>query len=253
MNQPSQYTPTRVDSAGLGDARHWRAEEQWTRYDSVVIGPNTERTQGWFTNFSQFASASTLTWNDGSRKKSAGEAYTNQSGDTEDFAQLIYQSGVEFKAPVMFGDAEADAAEPKIAAMFLQQLPDLMRFVVKLQDVDNVLTIPGSHMPGGTGTHNQFFEGGGSLQQYAGTNGPGNLGWVWNWPEPLGIPTKSKLTVNAIIDQPLSDFFKQLASFPKQKIIVTEDGEIEVPNYYIIRVWHRGPRMVQLRGARSAS
>ena len=238
--------------------RKLRAREQWLRYDSIIIGQTATRAAGsWFETFAEFAEADSLAWGDGERKKNVGLAYTNQGGETEDWAQLVYQTGVEFIAPIGMLPFESSIIDAAILPqIFTTDLPNRMSFSVSLQDVDTVLIVPGVHLPGGTGTANMVTGGAGSLNTYAGTNGPANLRATWVWPTPLPVAAKSKLIVTGRIDRPLRPFLQQLDASPGVKTIPVPDSNnetkfVKMPNWYVIRVWHRGPRSVQLRGAYS--
>ena len=68
------------------------------------------------------------------------------------------------------------------------------------------------------------------------------------------------LTVSARVDNPLVGALRGLVSVPGTKTLTVVDNladppvvtQVQLRNWYRIRVWHRGPRFVQLRGARSA-
>jgi hypothetical protein len=67
------------------------------------------------------------------------------------------------------------------------------------------------------------------------------------------IAAKAKLTVRAYIAQPIKDL---LAAIPGPGLSLYPNGTggyVEKPNWYAIRVTFRGPRYLQLRGARSAN
>lgn len=240
-------------------ARGFRAEEQWLRYDTICIGPGAKQVNAtWFENFSEFADADSLTWNDGSRTRQVGLSYCNQSGDTEDWAQRIYQTGVDFEAPVGILGAESQSADAgAMPSLFMRTLPEMMSFTTTLQDLDDVLIVPGGHLPSVSGTSGTSQAGAGFLFNDAGQRGTADLRNSWSWPEPLEVAAKSKITVRARIDNPIKEWLRQLATVPGTKNIpiVGAGGEPQITtfrNWYRIRVWHRGPRYVQLRGARSA-
>lgn len=251
------------DEALQATIRGARAEEQWLRYDTICIGPGASRVhQSWFEDFQDFANADSLTWNDGTRTRQVGLAYCNQSGDTEDWAQRIYQSGVDFLAPPGILGSEAQVAEAAVLPeLFLRELPEMLAMFVNMQDLDDVLLLPGSHLPGVTGVTGATFNGAGFLIADAGQRGTADMRNSWSWPEPLEVAAKSKLVVRARIDQPIRPFYQQLNGVPGVKTVTvnipSDEGpsiarQIEYRNWYRIRVWHRGPRFVQMRGARSA-
>jgi hypothetical protein len=244
----------------VANLRKVRSEEQWERYDTIAIGPGASAINtGWYENFRDFANASNLIWFTSGRTKSVGESFCNLSGQDEDFAQRVFQSGVEFLTPpglAGFEDNIGDAGF--LQTLFTQELPNYMRFGVKMSDVDNVLRIPGSHLPAGYGVSGMAMGGAGSLFTIAGHTGDANIRNTWSWPHALGIPAKSKIEFNATIDDPFKTFLRNLpTTLPGQAQIPTtdENGEfalVPYDNWYRIRIWNRGPRYVQLRGARSA-
>lgn len=244
-----------VDAAQV---RSLRAEEQWERYDTICIGPGARDVNGsWFDNLADFAEADSLVWNDGTRTRQVGLAYCNQSGDTEDWAQKVYQSGIDFEAPTGILGAEAAAIEGgALQQIFMRDLPEMMAFSIVVQDTDTMLEVPGGHMPSAAGVSGQSMNGAGFLIADAGQRGTGDLRNTWSWPNPLELPAKSKIRVQARIDRPIREFLRQLDTVPTTKTLVVPDGTgtktVTYRNWYRIRVWHRGPRFVQLRGARSS-
>ena len=243
-------------------ARGLRAEEQWLRYDSICIGPGAkEVSQSWFNSFAEFADADSLTWGDGSRTKQVGLSYCNQSGQSEDWAQRIYQSGVDFEAPPGILATESQSIDSgAMQEIFMRMLPEMMAFRVTMQDLDDVLIVPGGHLPSVSGVSGQSMNGAGFLIADAGQRGTGDMRNSWTWPEPLEVAAKSKLTVSARVDNPLVGALRGLVSVPGTKTLTVVDNladppvvtQVQLRNWYRIRVWHRGPRFVQLRGARSA-
>lgn len=243
-------------------ARNTRAQEQWLRYDSIVIGPGArDINQGWFNTFSEFANADELTWFTSGRNRDVGTAYANISDSQEDWAQVIYQTGIEFIAPlgfVGFSDQGVEASGV-LQNLFVTELSKRMAFNVVMMDTDTVATIPGIHAPGATGIQGRFGITAGVLTSDAGNTGDGNVTTSWKWPNPLQVPARSKITVRARIDKPIVELLRQLDASPGSVTIpVPQAGSVNVReavmrNWYAIRVWHRGPRFVQLRAARSAS
>lgn len=239
--------------------RDVRSEEPWIRVDTICIGKGAKNIDdGWFENFADFANASELIWFTSGRTKKVGQALCNLSGPSEDYAQRIYQSGVEFIPPIGFQGFEENVADSGfMQSLWVQDLPNMMSTAWKLQDVDNILICPAIHQPAGTGVSGQVQNGAGSLFSIAGQTGDANLRNTWGWPQPLGIPAKSKIEVAMTIANPMKDFLRDLPDeLPAQaQIPTTENNELKlVPfdNWYKIRVWLRGPRYVQLRGATSA-
>lgn len=241
--------------------RDLRNEEQWLRYDTTIVGfQSTRVTQnGWKETFAEWASQDLITWNDGSRTKAVGKAYCNQSGNTEDFSQMVFQSGVEFFAPSGYGANVVNSADALVMpAYWIQELPRAMSFSFKMQDTDEWLLVPGSHLPGGTGATGTSATDYGAPMIYGGQTGNVGMGSVWEWPEPLEIASKKKLVVEATIDKPAKDFLQQLDAMPGVATFPVPDGlnpgftkQATMKLWFGIRVWHRGPRAVQLRGAYS--
>lgn len=245
-----------VDTA---EVRKLRAEEQWERYDTICVGRGAKSiSPSWFENFADFANADSLTWNDGTRTRQVGTSYNNQSGDTEDFAQRIYQSGIDFEAPSgMEGYEEVAAEAGMMQQIWIRDMPSMMSVTVTLQDTDAVLLVPAHHMPSSAGVTGAQNNGAGFLVSDAGQRGTADMRNTWTWPLPLEIAAKSKLSVSARIDTPIREFLRGLDTLPTGKVITVPAGPnlskaVQYRNWYRIRVWHRGPRFVQLRGARSS-
>jgi hypothetical protein len=237
-------------------ARGMRAEEQWLRYDTVCIGPGAKDIDaGWFNTWEEFAKASKIVW--GNERQDAGDSFSNLSGPQEDFAQVIYQSGVDFIPPLGMLGFESQLLDSLLPAIFVRDLPKAMAFHVIQANTDDIAVVPGGHMPGVSGVTGAQFDGAGSLVLDGGQRGTADTRNSWQWPTPLKVPAKSKLQVVSRVDGELRDFFLSLPITPGTKTIPFTDsqGELQTTtyqNFYRIRVWHRGPRFVQLRGARSA-
>lgn len=237
----------------------FRSKEQWVRYDTIMVGFTARQTtqNGWQETFAQFADQDLLVWNDGSRTKQVGKSWCNQSGSTEDYSQLIYETGVEYFGPIGYGRDAIYAADAMVMpAYWINNLPRAMSFSVKMQDTDEWLLVPGSHLPGGTGISGNFADDSGMPQIWGGQTGIPGLGQVWKWPKPLEVAKKTKLVVEGTIDKPVKPFLQQLDALPFQASFTVPDGknpgqfkQATLNLWYGIRVWHRGPRNVQLRGA----
>ena len=250
-----------VDSNLQTQIDNTRSEELWLRYDSLNVGKDaTKRSTYWFETFSGMGAADLLVFNDGSRTKNCGKAYCNASGNTEDWGQKIYQTGVEFYAPIGDGRAAQYGIDANYMPLYwLRELPNLMHFTLKLQDTDEVLLVPGLHLPSGTGATNGFAVDTGLPVLWGGNTGNAGFTGGWVWPEPLIVPAKKKLVVEVGIDSPGREFLQQLDANPGVSTYTVPDGanpgafkEIQKKLWFGIRVWHRGPRFVQLRGAYSA-
>lgn len=237
-------------------ARGMRAEESWERVDTVVIGPNARDVDsGWFNTWEEFAKASKIVW--GVERRDAGDSFSNLSGPQEDFSQLIYQSGIDFIAPPGIGALDTQILDTIMPEIFMRMLPESMAFQVQQANTDDVLNVPGSHLPGVAGVTGATLNGAGSLVLDAGQRGTADVRNSWQWVKPLQVPAKSKLQVIGRVDGEMRDFLLSLPISPGQKNVPFLDSNNELSqavlrNWYRIRVWHRGPRFVQLRGARSA-
>ena len=249
-----------AESIDVEQVRELRNEEQWLRYDTSMVGRTASRqTPTWKETFAEWASQDLITWNDGSRTKSVGKSYCNQSGNTEDFSQLVYQSGVEFFCPMGYGANSQYSADALVMVNYwIRTLPTLMSFSFKLQDTDEWLLVPGSHLPAGTGITGASASDAGAPMVWGGQTGNAGMGAVWEWPVPLEIAAKKKLVVEATIDKPGKDFLQQLDAMPGVASFTVPDGanpglfkQATQNLWFGIRVWHRGPRRVQLRGAYS--
>lgn len=252
--------PSNTDLPNVEEIRKVRSEEQWVRYDSIVIGPGArDISDTWFNSFSELANANQLLWFTSRRTKEVGFSYSNISGPSEDWAQRIYQTGIEFIAPPGLLGYETQSADAAVLpTIFTTMLPHRMSFQIKVQDLDEILRVPGIHLPGGTGVTGQSQNGAGFLIAEPGQTGDANLRNTWAWPQPVGIPAKSKIEVRGDIDDPLREALRELDTLPGFKKIPILQGNdpvktVNLANYYQIRIWHRGPRYVQLRGARSSS
>ncbi len=259
MPEAAGATANNLD-LNVENLRKIRSEEQWLRYDTICIGKGAKQVNtNWFEDFATFAGASNLVWFTAGRTKTVGESFCNLSGQSEDFAQRIYQTGIEFIAPPgMLGYTENLADGGIMQTIFEEEFPNYMRFSTKVQNVDEVLQLPGIHQPAGVGVTGQSATGAGALFTVAGHTGDANLRNTWAWPHALGIPSKSKIEVNATVDDPLKTFLLSLPdTLPGTTNVPVTNADNEVAtfaleNWYRIRIWHRGPRYVQLRGARSA-
>jgi hypothetical protein len=207
------------------------------------------------------ANAESLLFNAGQRSANVGLAYTNQSSEREDFAQDIYQTGVEFFSPPGILELEQDNTDALLMPLiFTQEIPRRSSFQIKMADTDTIALMPGIHVPAGVGTSGGATVDPGANVTPSGVQGTPDVRNTWNWPEPIKIPAQGQYTMRMRLDQPWKRCLLALVNSPKSKVIPIPPaqpgqepaGEIICPNWYTIRVWHRGPRYVQLRGARSA-
>jgi hypothetical protein len=253
-----------VDEAVEEQVRGLRAKEPWVRYDSIVIGPNLPNVPGWFPNFGAYAASDEVRFNDGSRTEgTAGAEYCNQSGDTEDWAQDIYRTAVEYIAPFGIEDVEQSSFDEAFGPTFwTQEMPRRCIATVSLADTDSILKVPPIMLPSNMGVSDATFGGAGSIFTVPGQTGGNDLKSGWTWPKPVKVPAKGKIIVSIRLGKPVRAFLQAVGIFaPSQKgvpmSVVGAGGIIlnqivPYPNWYTIRVSHWGPRYLQLRGARSS-
>lgn len=242
-----------------GDARlvrHFRAQEQWERYDSVVVGDGAAtQARGWFNNWNNFAQAQNLQWFSG-RDAGVGPSYTNQEGERTDWAQDIYQVTVQFIAPPGIADLETDPNDALNSPTLFMMLANALHLRVILSESDEIASAPADHFPSSFGQVNLLANSQATPVFSMGTNGEAIVSNSWKFPEPIMLAAKSKITVRGTIDRPILQTFMNILG-PGFKNIPTgraaPNDFILQPNWYVIRVTMRGPRYLQLRGARSSS
>lgn len=231
-----------------------RAAEQWERTDSIVIGPGARDVDdGWFNTWTEFAEADELVWFNG-RSTNAGKSLVNQLSERTDWAQTIHQSLVEFIAPVGMSDIETDPNDGfRTPQLFVQLLPQYMPMQVKLSDTDGIALSPASHFPSGFGTSYPVQDGAAAPSAFGGNQGDPVVTQGWKWPDPVRLAAKSLIQNIAKIDQPMRRFLAALPGPGFKQFPDGQGGTVLLPNWYIIRCTHRGPRFLQLRGARSSA
>lgn len=246
--------------------RATRAAEQWERYDSIVVGPGARNVDpGWFNTWADFANADELRWFS-QRSSAVGRAYSNQQTERTDWAQDFYQTGIEWFAPAGLGEREQEILDSVIMPeLFVRELPNRMSFNVTIAESDTIAEFPGSHAPSGYGTTGVEASQAPAPLMVPGQQGDAHVSNTWKWPEPVMLPAQGKITVRARIDQPIRRLLQSLTSCPGSKMLppcgisagndinTNQPVYLEYPNWYVIRVFFRGPRYLQLRGARSAS
>lgn len=235
--------------------RDARAAEQWERFDSIAVFEGAANlSRGWFNTFADLASVDQLQWFSG-RDTGAGPSYTNQTTERTDWAQDLYQTTMEFLCPMAFGDLEENPNEGTAFTqqMWVNELPRMMGMRVVLAEADEIAKVPANHMPAGFGTSSMFYDGSAAPTAQVGSVGVPAVSNAFYWPEPIMLAAKAKLTVYGSIDAPLRRFLQQLPG-PGAKLVPDgAGGFIRLPNVYEIRITMRGPRYLQLRGARSAA
>lgn len=241
-----------IPPSEAAEVRKLRAEEQWERYDSVIIGNGAEQqSRGWFNTWVNFAAAQQLRWFSG-RDPGVGSAFTNQFDARSDWAQDFHQVMCEFICPAGLADFTSDGNDALVTQMlFGQWLMQYLRLRVVLSDSDDIAAAPASHFPAGFGTSYPLVSTAAAPAVYAGNNGEPVVANSWKFPEPVMLAAKSTIRIEGEISQPLRGAFAAMAG-PGNLNIPIPGGVFELPMFYIIRITLRGPRYLQLRGARSA-
>lgn len=251
-SEPISDSRGRVKNAEA--VRALRAREQWERYDTVIVGQGAQdQSKGWFNNFAGFAGVSQISWFQ-SRDSNVDLAWTNQKSERYDYAQDLYKCNIEFLSPAY--QAEFDSlGEAQKAGLIIwtQELPKALGFEVLLADADIIAQGPGTAFMAGRGNAGGYATDTGSAFVSGGNNGLAMQDNAWSFPEPIMIAAKAKLTVRAFIGAPIKNLLAQLPGPGTIQIPNGLGGYIEAPNWYGIRVTFRGPRYLQLRGARSSS
>jgi hypothetical protein len=246
-----------VDKRGLienaAEFRNARVAEPWTRYDTVVIGQGAQDVdRGWFNTWADFANASKISWFVG-RSSGVGDSYCNTPDARTDFAQDIYQTNVEFLCPPGLGEFGQDVLDQGLAQLFFTyQLPTEMPLRTKLAGTDEVSLLPANHMPSGFGVAGTVVDGAAAPTVLPGSQGTPHVTNNWAWPDPILLAAKSLISVEAVLDRQSRGLF---AALPGPGVINVPTGEgtfYQYPCWYKIRISMRGPRYVQLRGARSS-
>ncbi len=201
-----------IPAAEAAQVRELRAEEQWERYDSVVIGEQAEdQSRGWFNSWPGFAGAQQLRWFSG-RDPGVGSAFTNQFSERTDWAQDFHQIMFEFIANTGLSDFEEDPNDAQITPlMFAQMLPQYLRLRVVLSDSDDIAGAPASHFPAGFGTSYPLVSGAAAPAVFAGNNGEPIVANSWKFPEPVMLAAKSQIRIEGEISQPLRNAFAGMA------------------------------------------
>lgn len=234
--------------------RQTRVAEYYPRYDSVVIGEGAGSiSRGWFNDWETFASGDQITLFAG-REGNVGAAYTNQKGQDLDFAQDLFQTTIEFVCPTGISDAEENETDDGwMQYVFGQLLPQHMSVRIIMSDADEIIRAPAVHFPASVGAANQVITDQASPTWNAGTNGAVVIQNSWKWPTSVMVAAKSKIITELSIDTPLRALFQNVTG-PGAKLIPDgRGGTYRLPNWFFIRMTHRGPRYVQIRGARSSA
>ncbi len=233
--------------------RKVRIAEEWIRFDSVCVGIGASKVSGWFETWTDFALADSLRWF-GGRQGGPGKSYSNQSAERNDFAQDIRYYLCEFIAPTGISNLEDNGNDGfNLPLLFTQLLPTMMHISVVMSDTDEILSIPASSMTtGNTGTD---LDGAGAPTILTKVGGGNNGRNGFFWPVPVMVAAKSRMTFEGRIDRPFREVLQALSG-PGSKDLPKGDGSgdvVNMKNWYQIKMYCGGPRVVQPRGARSSA
>lgn len=236
------------------EIRRMRAEEQWERVDSVVVGQGSQQlTRGWFDDWGGFSAADQLQWFSG-RDTGAGPAFTNQTTERTDWAQDIHHVAVEFISPPGIADIETEAIDGQTTPLlFTQMLPSMMSLRVVLADSDEIAKAPANHFPAGFGTSYPLVSGAAAPTTFGGNVGEPVVSNTWKFPLPVMLAAKAKITVIGQIDQPIRAALSAIPGPGFKSLPNKAGGFFLLANWYQIKITLRGPRYLQLRGARSSA
>lgn len=250
--EPKADTRGRVTNAGY--VRKLRNREQWERYDSIVVGVGARnQSKGWFENFVDLSRVSQISWFQ-SRDSNVDQCWTNQKSERYDFAQDLYQFMLEFLCPAYMAEFSNDGAAAKYAQfLWTQELPKALGIECLLADSDIIAQAPATAFMAGRGNFGAFATDTAGSLVIGGNNGTPNKENAWLFPDPVMIAAVAKLTVRGIIGQPVNDVLRALPGPGTSSVPDGNGGYITVNNWFAIRATFRGPRYMQLRGARSAA
>lgn len=241
-----------VPAAVAREIRKVRIAEEWIRYDCINIGRGAGSVSGWYENWAEFANSDSHTWF-GGRQGGPGKSFTNQSAERNDFAQDIRYFKCEFIAPTGLSAIEDNGNDGlNMPLLFTQLLPTMMHISVVMSDTDEILSVPASELT--TGNVGTDISSAGAPTVMTKTSGGNNARNGFFWPTPVMVAAKSRMTFQARIDRPFRELLAGLAG-PGNKDVPVGDGTgatIQMANWYQIKMYAGGPRVVQPRGARSS-
>ena len=247
-----------IPAAEAAKIRATRSKETWIRYDTILVYDGASvLDQGWYDSFAGMAGASRLVWF-GGRNSSVGEAWTNQNTEREDWAFDCFEWGIEFLAPV--GNANYDEQAGDVAfwpSFWVQELPRGMNFRLDIANSDNLATIPGNYAPPGYGARGAVADGAGAQLFAPGNQGDAHVSNTYKFGDPLMIPASAQIRVTAQIDDVYRSPMRGAVGCPGFKGVPCGGAPsptlLRFINVFGIRVFLRGFRYLQQRGARSAS
>jgi hypothetical protein len=233
-----------------------RAAEPWLLYDSIVIGPGAkEQVPSWYNTWAEFAKALGKLVFFGQKRQGAPDWATNVGGEREDYSMFFYQYGIEMIPPMAGNSAQTSVLDAQFMPMeFPSILATYASVELKQASTDVVLKLPTAHAPGAVGIDARRIDSAAIPAVIPGSNGQLMISNSWHFAEERAIPRQGSWDVTMKIENPAEDFlksipatagpgFKQVA-LPGDPIVI-----LEFPNWYVIRMWFRGKRHTQLRGA----
>lgn len=272
MYGQTDYTQDQIDEATKAAAegtgvvpreladivRAVRNKEQWIRYDTVVIGEGAATyDDGWFNTWADFANAASIDFFSG-RSGKVGKAWTNQTTERYDYAQDIYQMSFEMIAPMGLGDYDDDPLDTLFfPQLWTREAAQQMSGTVALADADTIFEGPLTHAPAGVGNSGSAYTDSAGPVVNPGTNGVPYMKNTWVWPDPIMIPAKGRLSASVSLANPLKSFLTRYTASPSAMLVPMSPPDpagatIRFPKWFGIRITFRGPRYLQLRGARSS-
>lgn len=253
-------TNKRVPADLAAEIRKTRQGEAWESYDTVVVGPGANaRDPGWFDTWAAFANASEIQWFR-TRSSSVGESYTNRPFDRWDYAFDIHMIGIEYLAPLAFGQFASNPVEALTGPeIWTRKLPERMPYKLKIADTDELLILPGSHAPAGVGPYGGIASADAAQYHAPPTNGQPLFVNRWRLGEPIMVPRGSTFVIRSRVDEPLRNCIAEMIgpgfyNLPTGQTVATGgDLFMRCPAYYEIRITLVGVRYVMLRGGYSAA
>lgn len=238
-----------------------RAAEPWLLYDSIVIGPGAKAmVNTWFDNWAEFAKLLGKLTFFGTKRAGAPDWATNVAGEREDYSMFFYQYGIELIAPMAGNSAITSVLDAQFMPMeWAGLLTTFSSVELKQANTDVVLKLPTAHAPGAVGVDGRRIEGAAIPASVPGSNGQLLISNSWHFAEERAIPRQGSWDVTMKIEEPAETFFKSLPATAgpgyKQVLLPPPAGTttpptlIQIPNWYVMRMWFRGKRHTQLRGA----
>jgi hypothetical protein len=247
------------------ELRNVRAQEPYLMYDSIVVGPGAAGANGaagitgWYNTWAELAAnADKLEWF-GVKRTNVPDWASNTAGEREDFSLYIYQAGLEIILPPGAFPLDQSGVDAGLYPLMIPwSLMTYLSLTFTMANVDTTLKLPASHAPASTGLSGAAVDGVAGPVVYPGSSGVPAVQNSWRFAEPWEIPRQGNWRVNGKIERPLTGFLANLPGpFSKQIVVPPAPGSgtaptvAEMPNWTVLRMWMRGYRRVQLRGARS--